>query len=109
MLKYLLSPILLLTAICGSSANDTDAVNERISVRTDEMEQHWQVDCHATWTQTTTLSKQGDRCDAGPNLLRDLQLCVFIYQPPGGQAVARAPDYSGALGALRHNNCPTIP
>ncbi len=91
------------------ATSTSDAVNERIPVRNDEMEIHWQVDCQATWLQLRSMVESQASCQAEPGLLRDLQLCSFIYQPPGEESSEQSPDYSGALDALHDNQCPDIP
>lgn len=102
--------LVLLAPVC-LAAGDADAVNERIPVTALEMEAHWQVDCAGSWGQLTqriaTFQSQGD-CDMPAALLRQLQLCAFIYQPPGRAVVAACPDYRGAYGAAGQGKCATI-
>ena len=80
----------------------SDAVNERLPVRKAEMETHWQVDCSASWVVYSQLREDnaGERCAPPPELRRQLQLCVFIYQPPGEESQHEGPDYQGAVSSI---------
>jgi hypothetical protein len=95
-LFLLLSPVALAAPV-------SDTVNERIPVSGAELEAHWQVDCTEVLDQLSTAAqslKAGDICPVGPALRHQLQLCVFIYQPPGSGAGRDCPDYRGALSVL---------
>jgi hypothetical protein len=90
---------LMFVSYFAQSEPNSNAVNERLPVRKAEMETHWQVDCARSWANKLELrGKPGARgCILPPDLLRQLQLCAFIYQPPGGQAGHTGPDYRGAF------------
>lgn len=97
--------LLALTALLSAQAHtrtDTDAVNERIPVSRYEMEEHWQVDCTATWRELAGLKAGTAEIESGGILTR-LQLCSFIYQPPGSE-YSNCPNYRLAEASLRSNN-----
>lgn len=102
---------LVLWAPVCLAAGDADAVNERIPVTALEMEAHWQLDCVGSWVQLTqriaAYQSRGD-CDMPVALVRQLQLCAFIYQPPGRAVVAACPDYQGAYRAAAQGKCASI-
>lgn len=77
----------------------SDAVNERLPVRKAEMETHWQVDCARSWANKVELRDMpgAQGCILPLDLQRQLQLCAFIYQPPGEQAAHAGPDYRAAF------------
>jgi len=108
----LISPLLSPVSLAGDSA---DAVNERIPVNKAEMEDHWQVDCAATWerlltaaaaAQSTKQSIVKDDCGIPDQLRRDIQLCAFIYQAPGGEPGHDCPDYRSASKHLQQASEP---
>ena len=109
MRKIILITLLFLYPEATAAAGTSDAVNERIPVRNDEMELHWQVDCRATWQQVRNMANSTNSCQGDPGILHDLKLCSFIYQPPGEEPDEQSPDYSSALAALHNNRCPAIP
>ena len=78
----------------------SDTVNERIPVSRVELEAHWQVDCGAAWAELQQLAGATWRCVPGSRLRRALQLCAFIYQPPGEEVAAACPDFAAALDLL---------
>jgi hypothetical protein len=85
-------------------ANDNaDAVNERIPVAGAELEAHWQVDCSAALDSLRgqIQATHDPDCSVAPDTRRDIQLCAFIYQPPGGQARLDCPDYQQVLKFLQ--------
>lgn len=88
----------LVAAVVCADDGSSDAVNERIHVTPEEMESHWQVDCANSWARAVELRKKADSpaCAPPPNLLRQLKLCAFIYQPPGQQLTHFGPDYQSA-------------
>ncbi|RLA44601.1 MAG: hypothetical protein DRQ97_11105 [Gammaproteobacteria bacterium] len=91
----------LLSAL--SLADDADAVNERIPVHKTEMEAHWQVECTAAWEHLLAAAAQytnRGNCGIPNQLRREIQLCAFIYQAPGGDPGHDCPDYSGLLKQL---------
>ena len=90
--------VLLLVSSFLQGEPNSNAVNERLPVRKAEMETHWQVDCARSWANKVELrGKPGARgCILPPDLQRQLQLCAFIYQPPGEQSVHAGPDYRAA-------------
>ena len=99
LISPLLSPILSPQSLADGNA---DAVNERIPVTRAEMEDHWQVDCAAAWKHllaaAAPFTKQPtttDNCGIPSQLRRDIQLCAFIYQAPGGSPGQDCPDYRG--------------
>ena len=77
---------------------DVNAVNERIPVTTADLEAHWQVDCTAAWSrlQAAAAAQQSTpgHCGVSAALKRDLQLCAYIYQPPGAGPRHHCPDYA---------------
>ena len=91
--------VLILVSSFAQAEPSSDAVNERLPVRKAEMETHWQVDCARSWANKVELrGKPGARgCILPPDLQRQLQLCAFIYQPPGEQVVHAGPDYRAAF------------
>jgi hypothetical protein len=101
-----------------SLADDSaDAVNERIPVNKAEMEAHWKVDCAAAWehllaaaAQPTKQSTNKDNCGITGHLRREIQLCAFIYQAPGGDPDHNCPDYMGVSKRLndadKSGKCP---
>ena len=107
---------LLLSPLSLAGDND-DAINERIPVSRAEMEAHWQVDCAAAWEDLLTAAalstKQPankDNCTIPGQLQREIQLCAFIYQAPGGDPDHNCPDYRGVSKRLnaadKSGNCP---
>jgi len=111
----LISPLLSPLSLAGDNA---DAVNERIPVSRAEMEAHWQVDCVAAWehllagaAQPTKQPTDKDNCGITDQLRRDIQLCAFIYQAPGGDSGHDCPDYRGVSKHLnaagKSGKCPT--
>jgi hypothetical protein len=100
----LISPLLSPLSLAGDSA---DAVNERLPVSKAEMEAHWQVDCAAAWEQLLAAAAQPtkqptntDNCGIPGQLRREIQLCAFIYQAPGGAPGQDCPDYRGVSEQL---------
>lgn len=91
--------LLLLFSATGLTENQSNAVNERLPVTKAEMEAHWQVDCRASWAAIQNRRGTAD-CRPDAELGQALQLCAFIYQPPGEEPVAVCPDYRGLLRHL---------
>jgi len=91
--------LLLLLASVVLADNDSNAVNERIPVRKSEMEAHWKVDCASSWARVIELRVEAGvhDCIFPENLRRQLQLCAFIYQPPGENFMHAGPDYQSAI------------
>jgi hypothetical protein len=81
-----------------SADSNSNAVNERITVTPVEMESHWQVDCATSWARAIELREKAGSpgCALPPDVLRELKLCSFIYQPPGQQRAQSGPDYQSA-------------
>ncbi len=80
-----------------------DAVNERIPVNPADLEAHWGVDCHGLWARLEAQvgrSAASEPCGISPATRHELELCSFIYQPPGTVAAGDCPDYRGLLGRL---------
>ena len=92
-----LSFYLFAVAVVSADGN-SNAVNERITVTSAEMESHWRVDCATSWARVIELrEKMGSPdCALPPELQRELKLCAFIYQPPGQQLTQSGPDYQSA-------------
>ena len=86
--------LMLLSRLTLADGN-ADAVNERIPVAGAELEAHWKVDCSATLDslQAQVQASHVPGCTIATDLRRDIQLCAFIYQPPGSPARHRCPDY----------------
>ena len=112
----LISPLLSPQSLAGGSA---DAVNERIPVTRAEMEAHWQVDCAVAWghllavaARPTKQPANKDNCGIPSQLRRDIQLCEFIYQPPGGDPGQDCPEYRGGSKRLKEaeksGKCPIL-
>ena len=101
MSKYSFLLLVLAPLVVADPASD--AVNERIPVSAAEMETHWRVDCEKTWASLGRVAIESGpdgQCLILPTLRRELELCAFIYQPPGGAIRRKCPDFSGALGSL---------
>lgn len=101
MSKYSFLLLVLAPLVVADPASD--AVNERIPVSAAEMEAHWQVDCRKAWVglqRAVIEPNPAERCLIPDALHRKLELCAFIYQPPGGAIRRKCPDFSGALGLL---------
>jgi hypothetical protein len=99
--------LVLITPVCVA-ADNSDAVNERIPVSRAEMELHWKLDCNSSWGQLKQVAHahQGAQgCEVASGLLRQLQLCAFIYQPPGSPAAGACPDYQSAYRAAGQGDC----
>ncbi len=91
--------LLLLPPWClAQTASNT--VNERIPVQPAQLEKHWRVNCEQSWATLLATANNTDHCTPEPELLRQLRLCSFIYQPPGGGLNTHCPDYRGATSAL---------
>jgi len=74
---------------------DDNAVNERIPVDVDQLQSHWQVDCAAS-REVLSMQLQSiapGSCVISPELQRQMQLCGFIFQPPGDAVKQACPDY----------------
>ena len=91
--------VLMLVSSFTQADGNSNAVNERLPVRKAEMETHWQVDCARSWANKVELrGKPGAQdCVIPQGLQRQLQLCAFIYQPPGEQAAHTGPDFRAAF------------
>lgn len=100
LLRLLLASLLFAPGLGAAPASDT--VNERLPVSPAELEAHWNIDCRATWAALQALadgSGEGEQCIIGPESQRSLELCAFVYQPPGGVVSRTCPDYRAALDA----------
>jgi len=90
-------------------ASDSDAVNERIPVPRIDMEAQWGIDCTAIWREVSKgLDSGNGNCAILPKLRKQLQLCAFIYQPPGEVAHSTCPDYSRADRASQTTDCAAL-
>jgi hypothetical protein len=110
----------LVLSVCLSAlalaANDGDAVNERIVVNKADMEAHWRVDCAVAWVRLQTAAagqSRHDQCEITADLVREIKLCAFIYQAPGGNSPHSCPDYRSASQQLElrsaASGCPSLP
>ena len=102
---------LLLLAPHALFAETSNTVNERIPVQKTEMEQHWQLDCADSWAElrkSATSSPNQSHCGVPPELQRAIQLCAFIYQPPGSADHSSCPDYQAAHTAAQRGNCGSL-
>jgi hypothetical protein len=97
----------LVALVCLSSHTladrNADAVNERIPVEKEAMEQHWRVDCSDAWERWRDLAAArsgGGRLPETTELQKEMKLCAFIYQPPGSSGDHTGPDYRGAADTL---------
>jgi hypothetical protein len=102
----------LLVAPAAYAASVSDAVNERVPVSRAALEAHWHVDCASSWARLSdavSRAQAGVGCDIAVGLRDELELCAFIYQPPGTQGsegVTEAcpdccsPDYRAAVELL---------
>lgn len=98
--------LLLLPSLALADGN-ADAVNERIPVNRAEMETHWQVNCADAWQSLQTAAAHPstkDNCGFTAELVREIQMCAFIYQAPGASSQHRCPDYRGASKRLQQHN-----
>jgi hypothetical protein len=73
------------------------------------MEAHWQVDCAAAWGHLlavaalpTKQTTNKANCGIPSQLRREIQLCAFIYQAPGGDPGHDCPDYRGVSKYLNN-------
>ncbi len=92
-------------------ADTSDTANERIPVTRAEMEIHWRLDCSANWkalAEVTSSSLKQGSCEVSPDLLRDLQLCEFIHQPPGSSRTGACPDFKTAGELLGERDCEAL-
>ena len=91
--------VLMLVSSLMQADSGSNAVNERLPVRKAEMEAHWKVDCARSWANKTQLRGMpgAQDCILPQDLQRQLQLCAFIYQPPGENAAHAGPDYRAAF------------
>ena len=108
MIRRLLLPMVFAANPASLVAEQGDIANERIPVRKIELERHWQVDCSKTWARLIeSVPATGIQayCGVAPDLARNLQLCVFIYQPPGSTGGDSRPDYRSAYTALQSRDC----
>lgn len=83
-------------------------VNERIPVSKLELEAHWQVDCKQGWNDLTQLASAFDDqggCVIPVKLQRQIQLCAFIYQPPGETSHDTCRNFADAQRAAVQGNC----
>ena len=90
------------------AGGSSDAVNERIPVSKLELEAHWEVDCEKDWNGFIGLAsafKNQGECVIPPQLPHHMQLCAFIYQPPGETALNTCRDFEGAQRAAVLGNC----
>ena len=87
----------LLLSLPAAALAGGDAVNERIPVDKPALEAHWGVDCAGAWARWQAT---GNRAENAATLQRELELCGFIYQPPGEGPVRGHPDYRGAAHQL---------
>ena len=100
---FLLRLVMLIAVVPQVLADsNSNAVNERLPVRKAEVEAHWNVDCQASWAALLDLRSKvgGQACDIPSNLRREIQLCAFIYQPPGEESQHAGPDYQGAASSI---------
>ena len=98
----------LIIAPSAWAAGPSDTLNERIPVSRLELEAHWQVDCQKSWNSfiafASAFKNQGE-CVMPVKLQRQIQLCAFIYQPPGETAHSTCRDFDGAQRAAIQGNC----
>ena len=95
----LIGLILLATAPLSQAGGDSDTANERIPVERAQMEAHWKVDCALSWAkliERRALLAQ-ESCILPPVLQQQLQLCAYIYQPPGEQHSHTGNDYQAVV------------
>lgn len=101
----ILYPLLLILSLVALADpdSDSDAVNERLPVRKAELESHWQIDCQGSWSAVRQAFEQDSPpadCRPSTEQRRQLELCAFIYQPPGEKSSHSCPDYRGLLRQL---------
>ena len=101
---FLFRILLLLAAPLVLAESNSNAVNERIPVRKAEMEAHWNVNCADSWARVEEIpgGVGGGVCALSPELQRQLQLCAFIYQPPGEENTHSGPNFQAAI----NKECP---
>ncbi|MEH6569575.1 MAG: hypothetical protein V7709_10890 [Halioglobus sp.] len=98
----------LLIAPSAWAAGPSDMVNERIPVSKLELEAHWRVDCKHSWNDfigRTSVFEDQAECVIPVKLQRQIQLCAFIYQPPGEASPKTCRDFDGARRAAIQANC----
>lgn len=87
---------------------DSDAVNERIPVQKIEMEEHWGVDCQKTLASLSIRLETSTSCAADTQVRKALELCMFIYQPPGQELTRTCPNYRELHSLLSRTSDPSI-
>jgi hypothetical protein len=83
---------------------DSDMVNERIPVQKIEMEKHWGVDCQETLASLSMRLEASTSCAADAQVRKALELCMFIYQPPGQELTRICPNYRELHALLSRTN-----
>ena len=109
LLKKTLIPVLLTPMALLADVSDT--TNERIPVTRAEMEDHWQLDCSASWgslAKVASNSLELGSCQVSADLMRKIQLCEFIHQPPGSSRPSDGPDYKKAGQILGSGDCEVL-
>ncbi|MCB1694758.1 MAG: hypothetical protein H6984_00455 [Pseudomonadales bacterium] len=101
MLRRLITSFFLCQiALADSTSN---AVNERIPVSSAALEAHWNIDCQSAWSTLETMVTEvasGGHCAIDRETRREIQLCAFVYQPPGEEQSRSCPDYRAALSLI---------
>ena len=93
------------------AADNSDTANERIPVTKKEMEIHWQVDCSKIWDSLAGVAQKftsSGSCSIPIDLLQNLQLCAFIYQPPASPSPSNCPSFRAAHAAAKRGDCRTM-
>lgn len=107
MIDHRWAVLVLLLAPLVLAGESSDAVNERIPVTKNEMEEHWQVNCTEAWAELRVMTADpvvAGNCGVSTELTRQIQLCGFIYQTPGQQVQHHCPDYRSASNLLQQKS-----
>lgn len=98
----------LFATVAVAAGNDT--VNERIPVTAAELQDHWRVDCGLVWQElssetdsTAATAAPISLCGLSADTRRKIQLCAFIYQPPGEQRSQQCRDFAAVLSFITDN------
>ena len=115
MIRHSCFALLLSFAALALAGSDGDAVNERIPVDKKELEDHWQVNCTNAWTRLRASAARQptkDNCEISTEMVREIKLCTFIYQPPGENSRHKCPDYRSVAQQLALSgateDCPSL-
>ncbi len=80
----------------------TDSIaNERIPVKSEDLEAHWNVECASLVKKTErVLANHGGNVDEISVLRHDIKKCMYIYNTPDSAHYKAEPDYKRLLDKL---------